>query len=104
MSEKLIKKLRDSAQGWDECGHHEDAKQDRDAADRIEHLANEVHLWSKMVHEATLSIERLIDLIGWLEDKLAAIQYTNLRRDMNAKNRTATIEAICKEKRKQDEQ
>jgi len=40
--------------------------------------------------------------IGWLEDKIAAIQYTNLRRDMNIKNRTKVIEAICKEERNQE--
>lgn len=39
------------------------------------------------------------DYIEWLEDKIAAIQYTNLRRDMNLKNRTRVIDAICKEKK-----
>lgn len=40
--------------------------------------------------------------IGWLEDKIAAIQYTNLRRDMNLKTRTQEIDNLCKEKWKQE--
>lgn len=44
-------------------------------------------------------IIQMYDRIAWLEDQIAAIQYTNLRRDMNAKNRTKTIDAICKERR-----
>lgn len=44
-------------------------------------------------------IIQLHERIGWLEDQIAAIQYTNLRRDMNVKNRTKVIDAICKEKR-----
>lgn len=44
-------------------------------------------------------IIQLHERIGWLEDQIAAIQYTNLRRDMNVKNRTKVIDAICKEKK-----
>jgi len=44
-------------------------------------------------------IIQLHEKIGWLEDQIAAIQYTNLRRDMNAKNRTKVIDAICKERK-----
>jgi hypothetical protein len=42
-------------------------------------------------------IIQLHERISRLEDRIAAIQYTNLRRDMNAKNRAKIIEAICKE-------
>ena len=47
-------------------------------------------------------IVELVEKIGWLEDKIAAIQYTNLRRDMNAKIRSKTIEAMCKERKTDD--
>jgi len=38
MTDNLVKRLRESAVGWDELGFHIDAKKDRDAADRIEQL------------------------------------------------------------------
>lgn len=44
-----------------------------------------------MVHEAAERIEELQDII-------AKIQYTNLRRDINAKNRRIEIEKLCKGK------
>lgn len=40
-------------------------------------------------HEAATRIEALKDII-------ARIQYTNLRRDMNLKNRTMEIDKLCK--------
>lgn len=43
-------------------------------------------------------IIRLHEKINELEDIIARIQYTNLRRDMNAKNRTIEIEKLCKTK------
>ena len=55
--------------------------------------------WLVRYNEVLTEQERKI---GRLEDKIAAIQYTNLRRDMNIKNRTKVIEAICKEERKQE--
>jgi len=36
--------------------------------------------------------------INALEDIIARIQYTNLRRDMNLKNRTMEIDKLCKTK------
>jgi hypothetical protein len=42
-------------------------------------------------------IKQLHERISRLEDRIAAIQYTNLRRDMNAKNRAKIIEVICTE-------
>jgi hypothetical protein len=38
------------------------------------------------------------DRIEWMQDIIARIQYTNLRRDMNAENRTIEIEKLCKRK------
>ena len=38
------------------------------------------------------------DRIDKLQDIIAKIQYTNLRRDINAKNRTIEIEKLCKTK------
>jgi hypothetical protein len=38
MTDDLVKRLRESAVGWDELGFHVDAKKDRDAAARIEQL------------------------------------------------------------------
>lgn len=43
-------------------------------------------------------IIRLHEKINELEDIIACIQYTNLRRDINAKNRTIEIEKLCKGK------
>tara|TARA_R110000868_G_scaffold10451_2_gene51313 strand:- start:967 stop:1155 length:189 start_codon:yes stop_codon:yes gene_type:complete len=43
-------------------------------------------------------IKQLHEKIGWLEDKLARIQYTNLRQDINAESRTIEIEKLCKGK------
>jgi len=36
------------------------------------------------------------DRIEELQDTIAKIQYTNLRRDMNIDNRTKEIERLCK--------
>jgi len=38
------------------------------------------------------------DRIDKLQDIIAKIQYTNLRRDINAKSRTIEIEKLCKTK------
>jgi len=38
VTDDLVKRLRASAQMWDESDCHEDAKKDREAADRIEQL------------------------------------------------------------------
>lgn len=43
-------------------------------------------------------IVRLHEKISELEDIIARIQYTNLRRDINAKSRTIEIEKLCKGK------
>jgi len=43
-------------------------------------------------------IIQLHERISRLEDIIARIQYTNLRRDMNAKNRTTEIDELCKTK------
>lgn len=43
-------------------------------------------------------IIQLHERIGRLEDIIARIQYTNLRRDMNVKNRTMEIDKLCKTK------
>jgi hypothetical protein len=44
------------------------------------------------------------DRIDKLQDIIAKIQYTNLRRDINAKNRTIEIEKLCKTKAGKDGQ
>lgn len=41
-------------------------------------------------------IIRLHEKISALEDAIARIQYTNLRRDMNLKTRTMEIDRLCK--------
>ena len=38
------------------------------------------------------------DRIERMQDVIARIQYTNLRRDMNLKNRTMEIDKLCKTK------
>ena len=43
-------------------------------------------------------IIQLHERIGRLEDVIAKIQYTNLRRDMNVQNRTMEIDKLCKTK------
>ena len=43
-------------------------------------------------------IIQLHERIGRLEDVIAKIQYTNLRRDKNVKERTKEIDALCKTK------
>ena len=43
-------------------------------------------------------IIQLHERISRLEDIIARIQYTNLRRDMNIENRTKEIERLCKGK------
>jgi len=40
------------------------------------------------------------DYIEQLQDTIARIQHTNLRRDMNVETRTIVIDRMCKEKRK----
>ena len=41
-------------------------------------------------------IIKLNEDIDELKNIIARIQYTNLRRDMNIKNRTITIDKLCK--------
>ena len=41
-------------------------------------------------------IIRLHEKISALEDVIARIQYTNLRRDMNVETRTIVIDRLCK--------
>ena len=36
------------------------------------------------------------DRIEWMQDIIARIQYTNLRRDINAESRMIEIEKLCK--------
>lgn len=43
-------------------------------------------------------IVQLHERIGRLEDVIAKIQHTNLRRDKNVKERTKEIDALCKTK------
>lgn len=38
MTDDLVKRLRESAEDWDDIGVHANGKQDREAADRIEEL------------------------------------------------------------------
>ena len=47
-------------------------------------------------------IVELVEKIEWLEDKLARIQYTNLRRDINIETRTTEIDRMCKERKADD--
>ena len=47
-------------------------------------------------------IVELHEKIGWLEDKLARIQHTNLRRDINIETRTTDIDRMCKERKTDD--
>jgi hypothetical protein len=47
MSDDLVKRLRESAVGWDDLGFHVDAKKDRDAADRIEELEAALVVFAK---------------------------------------------------------
>jgi hypothetical protein len=39
------------------------------------------------------------DRIEWMQDIIARIQYTNLRRDINAKSRRIEIDKLCEGKR-----
>lgn len=57
-----------------------------------------IHLRAQQSWGSVLAGEAA-DHIEWMQDQIAAIQYTNLRRDMNLKNRTKVIDAICKEKK-----
>lgn len=67
-----------------------------EAADRIEKLEKAL----QRANETTEDYERRFylgtDRIEELQDIIARIQYTNLRRDMNLKNRTITIDTLCK--------
>ena len=65
--------------------------------DLIEYLDVE-----RLIQVRHVQIVELVEKIEWLEDKLARIQYTNLRRDMNEENRKKIIEALCKERKTDD--
>ena len=65
--------------------------------DLIEYLDVE-----RLIQVRHAPIVELVEKIEWLEDKLARIQYTNLRRDMNEENRKKIIEAMCKERKTDD--
>lgn len=136
MTDDLVKRLRESAVYWDECGFHLTAKRDRDAADRIEELERHVELrdrflvendlWEKfakgademtddfakrlreppIIYHSTHGLivfdepdetcKEAADRIEELQDIIARIQYTNLRRDMNLAKRTKEIDKLCK--------
>lgn len=70
--------------------------------DRSEEAADRIELVEQLLEIRSAQIAELHEKIGWLEDKIARIQYTNLRRDMNAKVRIKIIEAICKERKTDD--
>jgi hypothetical protein len=44
MTDDLVRRLRESAEGWDDCREFENARQDREAADRIEELKRHIEL------------------------------------------------------------
>ena len=44
MTDELVKRLRESAEGWDDCREFENASQDREAAGRIEWLERQLSL------------------------------------------------------------
>ena len=71
MSDDLVKRLRASAVEWDDLGFHEDARREREVADRIELLERHVEyrdffllendLWGKFA-------ESVKSLLGGKED------------------------------------
>ena len=69
MTDDLVKRLRDNMKDVD---------------------AYESHISNAM--------EEAADRIEWMQDIIARIQYTNLRQDINAENRTIEIEKLCKGK------
>jgi len=60
-------------------------------------------LRSPTEHEAWLfSVPyQAADRIERMQDIIARIQHTNLRRDMNAKSRTTEIDKLCKERKEE---
>lgn len=66
--------------------------------DLVKRLREAAHLDLYGVHRE-VEVEAA-DRIEELEDTIARIQYTNLRRDVNAKNRTIEIDRLCKGEKK----
>ena len=48
----------------------------------------------------SIAAEEAADRIEELQETIARIEYTNLRRDMNIKNRTLEIDKLCKTTKK----
>jgi hypothetical protein len=114
MTDDLVRRLRNRAESWLEYECDDDAKIDIETADRIEELEGVFHLrWEcdmraikrwRDAHPGNDSVWPdgadlcvwLMDRIEDLQDTIARIQYINLRRDMNVKNRTIEIEKLCK--------
>lgn len=63
--------------------------------DLVKRLREEASQWA--TPEASIEKEAA-DRIEWMQDVIARIQQTNLRRDMNAKSRTTEIDKLCKMK------
>jgi len=54
----------------------------------------------KLATTIRASIVRMQEKISHLEDVIAKIQHTNLRRDMNIETRTKEIDRLCKGEKK----
>lgn len=72
MADDLVKRLRESAEEWDDCEEAHNAFQDREAADRIEELQRQLSLVNNSL-KVTLSEEMTAN---WREFCEALIEET----------------------------
>jgi len=68
MNDDIVERLRESAEGWDECDNEDNAALEREAADEIERLRAEVRRWVRFNHEAAAEIERLRAVLRTIAD------------------------------------
>ena len=96
MTDDLVKRLR-AFEISDNLGNG-DFHTCEEAADRIEELERELGEERYSREVAAAKAFEFSDRIEELQNTIARIQYTSLRRDMNLAERTREIDKLCKTK------
>ena len=96
MTDDLVKRLRDREDYSSSYGMTHTIF--GEAAERIERLERELKQERFSREAAASRAWEFSDRIEDLQDTIARIQYTNLRRDMNLAERTKEIDKLCKTK------
>lgn len=71
MTDDIVTRLRESADGWEECGEHENAAFEREAADEIERLRKILRQAGAREFDRVIELKEAADEIERLRAALA---------------------------------